>query len=439
MPSLTFEFNLLPWQALARLLKVVKKFKYNVWNCGIGTGKTAFGAACMLEDFYNLESGFAWWVCPENFQIERFQGDFEPRARRLGWTVRAHPYLKITNHHGAVLYGITAKNLNKIAAYHPKIIYVDECAKLPKTAWDLIRIRMVHASIVVLMSTPRPNHWKKVVQDGRRQRDGKWCAVEVTTAEAGLVEASVIAEMKRDLPDDLFQQEFNARFVKGAGAVFRKVDQAAKGGEPEDPIEGEEYLVTQDVAKHDDAGTIEVWKGWQLVRAILMQGAEYRAQAERGAEVAEEYNHAKWIYDQTGVGESFGEMAEEEGRERGLDPEGLVFTAKNKPVLVNAAIKGFEDGRFELIDPKHGEPYDTFVEQLIAFQRKRSGNGLHYEYSAPEGEHDDLVTGILLRVSVDVTADAVAGYYEYLAKRKEREATGGEEPEEERKTAKPKQ
>lgn len=427
MPNIAFEFHLLPWQAEARHLKVDEGFKYNVWNCGIGTGKTAFGAACMLEDFYNLKDGFAWWVCPENFQIERFQGDFEPRARRLGWKARTHPYLKITNQHGAVLYGITAKNLNKIAAYHPKIIYVDECAKLPKTAWDLIRIRMVHANIVVMMSTPRPNHWRKVVQDGRKRRDGKWCAVEVTTAEAGLVDASVIKEMKRDLPDDLFQQEFNARFVKGAGAVFRHIDRAATL-DPEEPIEGQEYLITQDVAKHDDAGTLVVWKGMDVVRAVLMQGAEYRFQAEAGAELSVEYNNAKWIYDQTGVGESFGEMADEEAGKYDITAEGLIFTAKNKPILVNAAIKVFEDDVIGLIDPKHGEPYDTFIEQLTAYQRKRSGNGLHYEFSAPDGEHDDLVTGVLLRVSVDATADAVAGYYAWAAKQRERGATGGEEP-----------
>ena len=426
--ELVLRFRMLPWQAAARKAMDQALAKYYVWNCGIGSGKTVFGAGNMTEDFYGLDSGFAWWVCPEEFQVQRFAGDFGPRAQRLGWKYKEHPNIQCVNQHGAVLHGITAKNLNKIAAYHPKVMYVDEAAKLTKTQWDLIRIRAVHARKVVYMSTPRPNHWKRVLEDARQRRDGRWWGTTVTTAQAGLVDKSVIAEMRRDLPIDLFRQEFEAKIVKGAGSVFRHVDDCSKyePARPGGKIKAD--LITQDVAKHQDFGWITVWAGMRVLLCVRLNHVPYKEQAKRVCSMAKAWG-VPVVFDQTGVGEGYGEILQDEADRTGVDIDGFTFTAQNKPVLVQAAVKAFEDQTIELIDPEHGEPYDVMQEELVGFSMKRSGSGLSYTYSAPDGEHDDSVTTVLLRMSVDVLADGVAGMYQMIRDRQEREATGGESSE----------
>jgi hypothetical protein len=394
---ITIEYNLLPWQAKARALRA--KFPNVVLNCGVLSGKTDFGAVSCLEEMSGLgPREMGWWVASEDFQIKRFWAEFRPRAQRWGWRCRDAPHCYAKTTKGAELHGVTAKNLNALSAYHPKVLFGDEIAKVGDTAWNLIYIRMAKARRVLLMSTPRPNHWAKLVRWGKERLDKRWAQITVTTEEAGIVDKATIGQYRRTLPEDLFRQEFLAELVADAGSVFRKVYDCAIG-EPEEPKPGKHYEVMYDPAKHRDFAVVSVWDGMRQVRAERWQKIDYAYQTQRVVEIAAEYNRAPIIYDRTGPGEAVGEMLEQKADRIGVDVIGIVFDNASKTALVNAACLAFERGEITLIDREQGEPYDIFVDELVAFERTRSRTGLTYSYAAPPGGHDDCVTNVLLRMA----------------------------------------
>ncbi len=390
-------FKLLPWQADARKLR--ETYQNLIVNAGVMTGKTTWGAFELLEDMWKNPGKPFWWVASMDWQIRRFWEVFRPMAERTGAWCRDAPHCFAQLPNGSTVYGVTAKSIESLSAFHPWGIYGDEIAKMTGVAWAFLRIRMLKAKRVLLMSTPRPNFWRELMDWGRRRKNKKWALIEVTTLEAGIVEAEEVEEARQDLPSEVFLQELEARIVGGAGTVFQGV-RKCMGAEPEEPQEKASYVVTYDPAKLHDYGVVAAWSGFRLVYAKRWQRTEYRWQAERVVEVAEQYNHAPITMDVTGVGEPIREMIEEEAKKVGsLSVIGITFDEIIKTTLVNEAIMKFERGEIELIDTKFGEPYDSFIAEHEAYERTKTRSGLKYSYAAPSGMFDDCVSNTLLRMS----------------------------------------
>ena len=344
-----------------------------------------------------------------DWQIKRFWQEFEPAAKYTGAATRIMPHcyaelppLEGTTERPTVLYGVTAKSLDSISAFHPTFIYVDEAAMFSPQAWNRIRIRLLGGRGAVILSTPRPNFWAKIAEWGRARRHKKWCYVHCTTEEAGILNPQEIELLKEDLPAALFDQEVLAKVVADAGAVFPNVGTVAVGA-IEKPREGVRYIVTYDPAKFRDYAVVAVWRGLKQVFAQRWQKMNYTVQVPLVADVAVEYNMADIIMDSQGPGEAPFEMLEDESITRvnketgeGFYVTGVKWDNALKGRLVKDAIIAFERKHIELVDPEHGEVYSTFVNEHQRFEQRRSPSGISYTYNAPPGEHDDCVSNTLL-------------------------------------------
>jgi hypothetical protein len=391
------EFNLLEWQSRAKKEKD-SGVENLVINAGVNTGKTQLGSAFALEDFKDYAGREPyWWIAPEGHMLDTFWKDFQPAAQAWGWHTIGGQKLLARNQNRSILEAVSIKNFNRLSSKHPRRTYFDEAAKVSKVQWNLVRIRQANSEFNLFMSTPQNNHWQDVVEWGKKRRDGKWAQVTVTTPEAGLLSKDKLDEMAGELPDWLWRQEFMAEIVSGEGSVFKDVKECAVG-RPEDPKEGRVYLITYDPAKHRDYAVGSVWLNRRQVWVERWHHMDYEAQAPRLVDLAIRYNHASIIYDQTGPGEAFGEILETTAADR-ISIQGVVFDNAIKSAFVNAAVVGFEKGDLILIDAKHGEPYDAFVDEVVRFESKRSRSGLRYVYEAPSGRHDDCVTTVLLRMA----------------------------------------
>ena len=116
------------------------------------------------------------------------------------------------------------------------------------------------------------------------------------------------------------------------------------------------------------------------------------------AGLARRFNNAGIVIDAGGPGEAAAELLE---RHHHQPVTRVTFTNQLKEQYVNATVLRFEQGRIRLVDPKHGGPYRALIDELTAFERRRTDAGLNYSYSAPEGEHDDCVTALMLAFGGD--------------------------------------
>ena len=393
---------MLDWQIKAR--EVWARYPFLVVNGGVYTGKTAWGAAELLDDMIRNPGKTFWWVAGLDWQIKRFWEEFAPRATAKTGECRISPHCFCRLANGARMYGVTSKSLDSITAFHPWAIYCDETAKFSRPAWNLIRVRMVQVQRALLLSTPRVGHWEELMTWGKAHRHKKWGLVEVTTKEGGLVTTQTLKEMSEDLPEELYQQEFEIKMMAAAGAIFKRLAVAATVA-PEESEKDKRYIITYDPAKHRDFGVASVWRGYRQVQARRWRHEDYKVQARVVADLACEYNFADVVMDAQGPGEAVLEMLEDEASKRRDKESGKTFfitpvrwdnTLKGK--LVNDAIIMFERGQIALVDAKHGEVYAVFIDEHRKFERGRSASGLTYTYNAPEGGHDDCVSCTLLRM-----------------------------------------
>jgi hypothetical protein len=309
------------------------------------------------------------------------------------------------------------KNLKAIAAYHPNRLWVDEVAKMTREAWNLLRVRMLKANRVVLLSNRGGSLWEMIRKWGLDKRHGKWDFLQVKTSEAKLVSAEEIAMAKADIPLWLYLRDFECELVEEEGKLFQGVEACAKG-KPEAPVKDERYLLTYDPADSGDYGFATVWHGLRVAYCERWQQTGYRWQAQKVVNLAARFNMADIVYDQRGVGVPVGEMIVEEidalrrklkaerngkpgengGQIRVPFATGVQWDNTLKGQLVNDATSMFERRQLELVDRACGGVYAVFVDEHKAFERRRSSSGLVYTYQAPSGEHDDSVSTTLLRM-----------------------------------------
>jgi hypothetical protein len=407
------EFALLPWQVEAR--ECLEEFPYLICECGIWTGKTTWAAATVLEDMFQHPGETFWWCAPEDWHIRRFWEEFRPAAEHLNVYCRESPHCYAETPNGAKLYGVTMKNLKAISAYHPHAIYADEVAKMTEAALNLLWLRMLKCRRVVLVSSPASGRWEKIRALGKEHAHGKWALVTCTTAAAGIVTLEEIEIVRAEIPLALAAQDLDCKISEGPGAVFKAVIRVALL-KPEDPIEGEVYVVTYDPADRNDYGAATAWRGFRQVYSERWRETGYRYQANKVVELAERFNMADIILDANGAGTPVAEMIDEEIRDLRVrvEKELRANASSERPVvpyltevrwdnalkgnLVNEATIMFERGHIQLIDPDEDPVYRIFLDEHKAFERRRSASGLTYTFEAPPGKHDDFVSTTLLRV-----------------------------------------
>lgn len=402
-------YHLLPWMVEAKA-KLARRPNL-VIEGGVYTGKTSFGSAHCLEEMYQYPGQTTWWPAPEDWHIRRFWEEFRPAADHAGALTLQTPHCYARTPKGSTLHGVTMKNLRAIASYHPDRLWVDEVAKMLRTAWHLLRIRMLKAKRVVLMSNRGGRLWETIRKWGIDKRHGKWDFIQVKTSEAGLVSENELAMAKADLPLWLYLRDFECEEVEGEAKIFQGIDACARG-KPEGPVKSERYLLTYDPADTGDYGFATVWRGFRVVCCDRWQQTGYRWQARKVVDLAARYNMADIVYDQRGVGVPVGEMIEEEidalrrrlkakedgGVIRVPFATGVQWDNTLKGQLVNEATTMVERRRLELVDRSRGGVYAAFIDEHKAFERRRSSSGLVYTYQAPTGEHDDSVSTTLLRM-----------------------------------------
>jgi hypothetical protein len=385
------QFPLLPWQGKAR--EVRAKRPLVVVNGGVHTGKTVWAAMELLADMVAHPGEVFWWVAGQRFQLEAMWNALLPSLQQLNARIKQHPLLQAQLGNGARVYGVSAENLDAIASHHPRAIYGDEAAKWRPKAYQLVRLRLLGQVKTrgLFLSTPRPNFWRELVRWGREERDGRWGLVHVTTPEARLVSPEDIEAIRRDLPEELFRQEIMADVLEGSGNVFRRVAEAATG-RPEGPIGYGRYVIGYDPAKLQDFAVVLVRYDDKVVWVERWARVDYTEQAKLVAAISRRYGGAKVVIDAGGPGEAAAELLE---RER-VSIERVVFDNRTKEEMVNRVMVRFEQGRITIPHGSCGAAFQALKDELTAYERGRTDAGLRYTYSAPEGEHDDCVTALLL-------------------------------------------
>lgn len=197
--------------------------------------------------------------------------------------------------------------------------------------------------------------------------------------------AEEIQLAKETMTAEAFRQEIMAEFLKGAGAVFRRINEGVAGKLLDGPEEGKRYVLGADLAKHQDFTVIFVADAdaKQVVYHERFNQIDWPLQKQRIANAYSLFKCESGVLDATGVGDAiFDDLLA-----MGLNLEGFKFTNTTKSELVSNLSVAMDNGNIHY--PEIPELLDEL--EMYAYEQRANGT---FTYSAPEGFHDDEVMAL---------------------------------------------
>jgi hypothetical protein len=371
--------------------------------CGTKVGKS-FGAALWLAREAMLYNGlFCLWIGPT---LEKARIGYrylkalfpEPLAQcsdsRLEIRLANGTFIKCTHGRDAEV-TVEGEAVDRFV--------MDEAGKQKRQLWhSLITTITQTMGLGIITGTPRGMGWYYEVFRQAKAGDKFFAFVQLATSCSPYVNPKAIENAKRILPPELFAQYYLAQFISGStvfgdlGAVWFRDPPAnprTKLWLHPNPAEHAKPTVTGvDLAKKRDF-TVFITTNIDgvVVGYWRFRGGAYTAQARRLQRYLEKFTGEREVrYDATGVGEGFGDIIGEMDIDASFVP--VLFTNLVKQDLVTRSRIAIESDWWHC-------PYIEQVEhEFASYELRVSRTGLH-TFSAPEGDHDDVVTASMLSIA----------------------------------------
>lgn len=361
--------------------------QFRVVAAGRQSGKTLTGVAEESEWAFSRPGELFWWVTASSRTEEKCWRDLTSHIPKS--IIR-----KTSESKGAL--SIDLKNKSRIAVRSAEAedslvsetlggIVCDEFSLFKPHVWpQLLRpmLGTTHGPALFLLSPRGRNHAYDLYQLGL-SGDRNWASFHWRSDQSPYFSREEFERAKRQLPERIFQQEYEAVFLDGGGEVFRHVDTAIAPYAPRDDytVMGVDLGRVRDFtvlwAMNSAGETVEVQRFTDL---------DWSIQKVRIIEMAVRLQVRRVLIDATGM--HVGADAVVNDLQAAYIPvEPVVISAPVKRAMVEGLMVRFDTGAIR-IPAEAAEEFRAFT-----FETSRSG---HDRYSAPSGRHDDYVMGCAL-------------------------------------------
>jgi hypothetical protein len=288
---------------------------------------------------------------------------------------------------GGKLEFISLENPDNVRGEGLNHLYIDEAAFIRQGVFDTVLRPMLVTSQggATLASSPNGtgNDFHSMYARGLDPLATEWVSYHEPSSSSPFVPNSELEDIKRNTPERVFQQEYLALFLDDGGAVFRNMANCVvespkrEGGVVFGVDWGKDNDFTVITAIDRSTGhVLEIDRfnqiGWSLQRSRLMA-------------MAERHKPLYILAEENSIGSPNIEALQREG----LPVRPFQTTGKSKPPLIEGLALALE--RQDI-----GIPNDpVLLGELQAYTLKRTPSG-NYQYSAPDGLHDDMVMSLAL-------------------------------------------
>jgi hypothetical protein len=269
-------------------------------------------------------------------------------------------------------------------------LIIDEASRMKPSIWQshLSQRLIDKQGWALLISTPKGKGYFFDLFQRAKQGDPGYASWNMPSWTNPLLDVSVIEEERSRLPERVFAQEYEAKFVEGAGAVFRNVRECATG-EFQAPRTDTVYLGGLDLAKVQDWTVLVIInREGQVVFVDRFQQVDWSLQVQRVKAAQERFGGVRILIDSTGAGEP----VLENFRHAGCEVDGYPLTSRSKAALIDNLALLLEQRKLVLPKPQIAP---QLIDELEAFEFTISEAG-NVKSGAPSGAHDDCVIGLAL-------------------------------------------
>lgn len=288
----------------------------------------------------------------------------------------------------------TDKNPDKHRGGNGFVYVVDEYDDHKKKVFTEIIRPIVEANggVAVLSGTPRGlKNLHEAYGAGQDPMRKQWwsrllpATVSLNADGTRLFTDEQLGAIQRDYAADgigaAYAQEMLCAFNQDANQVFRRVDEVCILS-PQEPVAGRYYRAYTDPAITTDYwvnGVIDLHTFEEVALERFQPNSTALGEARTEA-LVRKYNNADLAIDKLGLGRPIADHL----RDRGIPIIDFETPPQKEPLITNMSIK-IDNLSVRFLSDQVGK------EELRAFSWKRTPLGLHYQFSAPEGKHDDTV------------------------------------------------
>jgi hypothetical protein len=408
-----------PHAAQLEALGVWETVRHLALICGRRWGKSFFALVAALRVMVARPGAEVIFLSPVFAQARSRFRDFLKLARRNlrhGMIVAASKSeLRVELANGSAIVFASAFDADRIRGDGYDVAILDEVGFLaPSVLHEVVRPALAdRQGRILAIGTPKGRgQLAHTLFELGQAGDAEWRSLRFATASNPRIPMAEIEAARRELPADVFGQEYEATFLESSAGVFRGV-RACVDGELAEVAPRRRLAWGWDLAKSADF-TVGVGidpVGRRVVAFHRWTGVSWAETQDRIIELVTR-NPGPTLVDATGLGavvvdhlkEALGDHRRESfraprarvrpvrrtgGLHHSLRIEGVILTNERKADLVQALQLAIERRRIKL--PR----LPVLIAELETFGYEMLPSG-RVSYSAPSGLHDDAVIALAL-------------------------------------------
>jgi len=364
--------------------------KYHVACVGRQFGKSLMAINLSLYWMINDGPCKVLWVSPVYSQSNKVQKEI---MQAIGATniVKNCNYSEnyITLKNGSEIIFRSAEKYDNIRGMTVDYGVLDEASFMKEDAWkEAIRpVFMVRGKKVLFISTPKGKNWfYELFQLARSEDYPQYVSYTGSSYDTPFIDLQEIEDAKKTLPENVFQQEYLAKFIDSGGEVFTNLDKNLMTNWG--PINSKIYCGI-DLGKQEDYTVATFLNAAGQVVEI------YRANAQEWTTMTKEILQGIKKYNATVMVEvnSIGDVIYEQIKREWQDTHPFITTSKSKNEIIEGLILDINESNIMIPD---SQLFPWLLNELEVFTYDYNPKTRSIRYGHPSGLHDDCVISLAI-------------------------------------------
>lgn len=299
----------------------------------------------------------------------------------------------------------TAERPDSLAGEGVSMAVMDEFSLMKEKVWtEYVEGTLLDKpGTACFIGVPKGNNWASQLWRQAVNRDG-WHQMHFTSYDNPIMrepeQAARLEDARKNSSARMFDQEYLAKILDGAGLVFKNVTECCtatwvKSAKPDTP-----YVFGIDWGKQHDYTVVTVFDvhAHSCVYYERFNGISYHEQLRNIRNMVGRFSPRHIVAETNSMGEALIDQLQADG----LPVRRFTTTAQSKRKIIEQLAVAFEN--YDIQIPSSVEDDGVMINELTTFESEVKGTTI--KYSAPEGEnsHDDIVMSMAFAWS-SVNAD----------------------------------
>jgi len=388
--EITIPYNYTPRSYQLNFHKAKQRFKIAILNRRAGKSKMALNEQIRKAV---LGKGIYYYFLPTYRQAKSVIWDslIKEHLPKEVVTKINESELAVYYKNGSVQRFAGCEDIDKHRGINPIDVVFDEYSEMNEEIWTAIvqPILGENMGTATFVYTPKgKNHSWKLLQIAKNDTS-RWFWMVMGVNETHSHSEEELEEIKKEVPESLFLQEYLCEFHDNAGAFFRRIRENIYASPYTDAERGHVYQLGVDLAKYQDWTVVTPFdlNTFRVGKQDRFNQIDWNLQKARIEATCRRFNNGRIFIDSTGVGDPITEDLQGQG----LPIEPYRFTETSKMALLKNLAILLEQDKIKIPDD------DGLVAELDSIVWALNKNGRAQAKTLP-GMTDDRVMSLALSV-----------------------------------------